>query len=434
MGFDMTAHAAGLWLEPHKYPTQGRALRYRTDIEGDSTDIPDVLDYTAIKRILSDALDGDAAALMQLSDEIEGRDILLQRVASTRRDSLTGMDYAIEPCEATTSEADINMAIEGADYIRGELANITTFEPVCLRGMAKAIGPNLAAIEIEWRSFRPRAFHWTDAARLTIDSQQSSDVRVITDEQPGGEIPQFAKFIMHTPQGVGANRFTTAITRGQAVIYVMKNVLMKNWATFAEIFGMPARIGTYNKATTSADRAKALIALRDMGARAYGLISEDIKFEMQEIARGTEPYSAMVEFLARMQAIGYLGQNLTTDTTGSGGLGGAGAAQIHEGVRRLITESDAKAEEWTLRATLFTWMLQFRFPDRWRIMPVPKFRRIWRDATTLVERAELIRKASQEIGLAVPLNWAQRELNIPDPDKGEGTIARIEAVAAAPFG
>jgi phage gp29-like protein len=125
---------------------------------------------------------------------------------------------------------------------------------------------------------------------------------------------------------------------------------------------------------------------------------------------------------------------LTTDVTGSGGLGGAGAAAVHEGVKRLITEQDIKAEAQTLRQQLFAPMLRFRFPTRFWKMPLPQWVRRFRDATTADVKAGMIRTASQEIGLPVPQRWAMESLGIPEAEDDEALIKRIEPVApAAPF-
>lgn len=417
-----------------RVPYQGHFVGYRADLDAGETRVVDDLDFAAIKSLLDAADDGDAEAMIELSETMEARDLRLKRVASTRRGALTLMDWTVDPLEATSGDATTEMAKEAADFIGGVCSTVPTFDR-CLRGMSQAIGPNLGVVEVIWDGPNVVEFDRIKPTRLTIERQTSEDVRIITQSAPDGDIPPPCKFVIHVPDDTGSFIFTNTIARAVAPIWCIKKLAQADWVTFCEVFGMPVRIAQYSSQATGDEKAETLKALKAMGSKAYALLSDSIKYELKDVARGanSDPFNAILEYCNREEAIGYLGQNLTTDTTGSGGLGGAGAAQIHENVRRAITEEDAKAEEETLRRTLFPWMLRFRFPDRWQSMPIPRFRRIFRDATPLVDKAEVMRKGSQELGLRIPKKWAFRELNIPEAQEGEDVIERLEpALPAAP--
>jgi len=421
----------------HSPPSPGYLIRYNPQLDSGDDRVPDLLNFTAMKGLIDASLDGEADALLELNGEMEARDLHLRRVAATRRGALTGMEYRIEPVESVQDETSKGLAIEAGDFIRSELERITTFRK-CLRKMATAIGPNLAVVELIWgagaNTGRVVDFGPIGHSRLTIDQQSSPRVLIVTMGNPQGSEMPLDKFITHVPDDVGTNIFSNTLTRAMAAIWVTKHFAMQDWGTFCEVFGMPVRVAQYGKNTTPAEKAEALAAMASMGSKAYMLLSDKMQYEMKEVNRQSQPFGGadgIVEYCQRQQAIGYLGQNLTTDTTGSGGLGGAGAAQVHQHTLRIITEEDAANEAQTLREQLFRPMLKYRYPDRWEQMPVPHFVRVWRDPDlTQVEQAEVIRKASQEIGLSVPVAWAKQRLGIPDVEDNEAIIQRFEPVAA----
>lgn len=409
-------------------PTPGQIVGYVPGLDPGGDRIADNLDFVAIKALLDAALDGDAEALLELNSEMEGRDERLKQVAKVRRASLTGLAWEVDPVDTATDEASKALAIKAADYIRAELQRITTFRTL-LRKMATAIGPNLAVTEIVWgagsNAGRVVQFNPIGHQRLRIDYADSPDVLVKTEHDQDGIEQPFAKFITHIPDDVGDRIFSNTITRAQAPIWVAKKFAMQDWVTFCEIFGMPVRVARYQKGATKGEKTEALTALAAMGSKAYMLLSHKFDYEMKEVQRSSDPYQAFMEWAERSQAIGYLGQNLTTDTTGSGGLGGAGAASVHQDTKRLLTEEDAESENATLREQLFSPMLRFRFPDQHELMPVPMFRRIWRDATTNDIKAQTIRTATQDLGLPVGRAWVYKELGIAEPEKDEATIERL---------
>lgn len=416
-------------------PRPGRLIGYSADIDSAPQGLSSTLDFGTVKTVLDAATDGDAQAMLELSDEMEARDLRLHRVVHTRRAAITGPEYKIEPAESSDGDTDAALAVRAADYVREELERITTFD-LCTRAMSKAVMPNLSVVEIEWDREAPNRVKdfWPVAGqRLVIDRSESPNVRIVTTHNRQGDEMPLAKFVTHIPDDVGDNPFINTQARAQAKLFVMKAFQQMYWAQFNEVFGMPVRVAQYQPNATVAEKNAAKAAMADMGSRAWMLLSESMKYELLDVQRGVEPFSAMIEYLERSQAVGCLGQNLSTDTTGSGGLGGAGAAQVHQNVRRDITEEDMRAEERTLRIQLFEPMLQFRFPDEWRGMTAPRFRRVFRDDSPMTGRAEVVRVASQDIGIAVPAQWAYKHLNIPEPADGEAVLARIEP-AVTPMG
>ena len=129
-----------------------------------------------------------------------------------------------------------------------------------------------------------------------------------------------------------------------------------------------------------------------------------------EANRGAKrpPYEALIEHLNRQISKAWLGQTLTTDTTGARGT--FAASTVHEQVRQDILADDLRKEARTLRRDLLSPLVRFRFgPDA----PVPHFGRKARRATSARELADLLDTAVNDLGARVSVDWAHDALGIP---------------------
>ncbi len=119
--------------------------------------------------------------------------------------------------------------------------------------------------------------------------------------------------------------------------------MLKDWVTFAEIFGQPLRLGKYSPGATEADKQALLSAVANIGTDAAAIIPESMLIEFVETrgAGGAEVYERFCEYLDKQVSKAVLGQTLTTETPRDGG-GSRAAAQVHDAVRRDIMESDAR--------------------------------------------------------------------------------------------
>jgi hypothetical protein len=79
--------------------------------------------------------------------------------------------------------------------------------------------------------------------------------------------------------------FIGGILRSAIPLTIIKNFSWQDWSQFVEIFGQPFRTAEYKTGTSNEDKAVAKEALEDFGKNAWALVSEDIKFQLQEAAR-----------------------------------------------------------------------------------------------------------------------------------------------------
>lgn len=363
--------------------------------------------------ILKEADDGSLSAAMQLFEEMEEKDPHLFAVANTRRIALTGMRWRVISAADVRGGVDRARADQAADYCRDVLSRLESFDDA-LQHLALAIGRNLAVAEIVWTAdggpLRPADLIPVDFTRLVFDDLDRP--RILTEDAPrdGIELPP-DKFVVHTPHSVSGHAQRGGLLRVTAMAYLAKNLALKEWMIFAEIFGMPVRIARYEPQATAEEKSELIRMLESLGSNAAGVFSKAVDLQVLEANRGTvgPPYQHLLEFLNREISKAWLGQTLTTDISGQ--QGSFAAASVHEFVRQDILAGDIRGEGRTIRRQLLAPMTRFRFgPDA----PVPFFQRQPDTAKDPGELAGVLDVAVNQLGLRVPESWTRQMLGIPE--------------------
>lgn len=361
-----------------------------------------------LMTILRNADSGALSSAMQLYEEMEEKDPHLYAVAGTRRLALTGLEWTIEP----DSMGDTTMALRTADHARRVLARIDGFDDA-LQHLALAVGRNIAVAELVWDRVDDAVslvdIVPVDFARLALDEVDRP--RILTDDAPidGIELEPH-KFIVHAPQCVSGHPQRGGLLRVTALAYLAKNLALKDWMIFAEVFGMPVRIARYEPSATAEEKREMMRMLESLGSSAAGIFSRGVELQIIEAGRGAKgpPYQSLIEFLNREISKAWLGQTLTTDVSGARGT--LAATSVHEQVRRDILADDIRKESRTVRRDILKPLTQFAFgPDA----PVPLFRRKLTRVGSTRELADLLAVAVNDLGAAVPSGWVHDALNIP---------------------
>jgi len=381
--------------------------------------------------VLREADAGSLSAAMQLYEEMEEKDPHLFAVANTRRLALTGLEWSVEP---DPESGDGAWAQRVADHCRGVLKRLDAFDDV-LQHLSLAVGRNIAVAELVWESgddgLTLTDIVPVDFARLVFDDLDRP--RILTDEEPsqGMELVP-SKFIVHAPHCATGHPQRGGLLRVTALAYLGKNLALKDWMIFAETFGMPVRIARYEPAATAEEKREMLDMLESLGANAAGIFSRAVDLQILEANRGpgAAPYERLIEFFNREISKAWLGQTLTTDTTGARGT--FAASTVHEQVRQDVLADDLRKEARTLRRDVLTPLTRFTFgPDA----PVPVFRRKLRRVRSTAELADLLDTAVNKLGLHVPADWTHEALDLPQTrdataqseprPSGSGSVGRV---------
>lgn len=86
-----------------------------------------------------------------------------------------------------------------------------------------------------------------------------------------------------------------------ALVYLAKQLALKDWMVFAEIFGMPVRIARYEPSATAEEKRELLHMLETLASHAAGIFSRGVELEVIEANRGTigPPFERFIDFLNR---------------------------------------------------------------------------------------------------------------------------------------
>lgn len=371
--------------------------------------------------ILREADDGSLSGPMQLFEEMEEKDAHLYAVANTRRLALTGLEWQVISAVDVVEGIDRGAADEAAAYCRSVLAGLDAFDEV-LQHLSLAIGRNIAIAEVVWDvtsgELRPVDLVPVDFTRIMFDEVDRP--RILTEDEPrdGIELPPH-KFIVYTPHSVSGHPQRGGLLRVTAMVYLAKNLALKDWMIFAEVFGMPVRIARYEPNATAEEKRELLSMLESLGSNAAGIFSRAVELQVIEANRGSPgpPYRQLVEFLNREMSKAWLGQTLTTDTTGQGGS--FAASRVHDMVRQDVLADDIRKEGRTIRRDLLGPVTRLRFgPDA----PVPYFRRKLKQPVDTTQLAGVLDVAVNRLGVSVPLGWAHEALGIPLAEKDGATV------------
>lgn len=258
-----------------------------------------------------------------------------------------------------------------------------------------------------------------DFARLTFG--EFDDLRILTENEPrdGEKLPPH-KFVVHTPHATSGHAQRGGLLRVTSMVYLAKNLALKDWMIFAEVFGMPVRIARYEPTATKEEKQELLRMLDSLGSNAAGIFSRAVELQVLEANRGTQgpPFEKLIDFLNREMSKAWLGQTLTTEVSSRGGT--LAASRVHEEVRRDILQDDVRKEGRTIRRDLLAPAVRLRFGAD---VPVPFFRRRPNRLENAGALADVLRSAVNDMGLRVSEGWAHEAMGLPRAAEGERAVA-----------
>jgi phage gp29-like protein len=372
--------------------------------------------------ILREADAGSLSATMQLFEEMEEKDAHLYSVANTRRLAITGLEWQVVSAADLRPGVDRVAAEEAAAYCRRVLAGLENFDDA-LQHLSLAVGRNIAIAELVWETVGGELslvdICPVDFTRIVFDDLGQPRIQTKDEPVDGVELAP-NKFVVHTPHSVSGYASRGGLLRVTAMVYLAKNLTLKDWLIFAEVFGMPVRVARCEPSATAEEKRELLEMLDTLGSNACGVFSRAVELQLIEANRGSAgpPYEHLIDFLNREMSKAWLGQTLTTETPGTRGT--FTAAKVHEEVRGDIRADDIRKEGRTVRRDILTPLTRFRFgPDA----PVPYFRRKPGRASELEELAGVLDTAVNRLGARVPAAWVHEVMGIPQAAEGDEVLA-----------
>lgn len=373
-----------------------------------------------LATILQEADAGDPTRQAELFGEMLERDGKLGSLFQTRKLAVQGLAWEIQPADDSAE------ATRAADFAREQLQGLALDE--ALAQLLDAVAYGYAGLEIGWqlagRTVVIQELHPVELRRLTWLPRGSAPLpaapRLLTDAEPiyGQELPPW-KFVVHRYRARSGSVLRAGLMRTCAWMYLFKHYTFKDWVAFAEVYGMPLRLGKYQPGASKEDREALLAAVRAIGHDAAGIISASTEIEFIQAAQrmGPELYERLIEITNKEMALAVLGQTLTSEV---GSVGSLAAGKVHEQVRQDLVRADAKAVGGTMRHHLLRPLVGFNLG--WDV-PVPQFVFVIEEPADLKTESEVITNLVEAgFGRAIPLAHVHERFHIRRPAAGEPTL------------
>ncbi len=374
----------------------------------------DTLSPRRIKRMLLAAESGDLAAQAELFERMEEKDGELDAHLRTRKAGVARLAYHVQPADRSPA------AQEAAELCREALAEVPDL-PQAVFDLLDAVPKGFAAQEIQWetgrRQWRParllyRPQRWFKAA-------EDGETLMLADKHGGAEPINPLNFVIHRVRARSGFCARSGLLRSCVRAFVVRHFAWKDWMAFAEVYGMPPRLGWLREDVPwdSQEARELWQAVRALGMDAAAVVREGNRIEMLDTRSGGEGavFERILDRAAHELRLAVLGQLLT-----SGGEGGGSYAlgEVHNQVRWDLIEADARALERTLTGQLLRPVVRLNLgPDH----PVPAWRFEAERPRDLGELASTV-KTLAEAGLAIPAEWAYARFGIPKPAAGEPVL------------
>ena len=396
-----TSHYSHLQRELQTHPTRG-------------------LTPSKLASILDQAEQGDLLAQFDLYEDMEEKDGHIAAELGKRRRALL-VDWSVVPPDNPTP-AEKRNAEQLAELV-GEIADL---EDV-LFDVTDAIGKGFSCCEIEWHKpgkfWVPKTITHRPQSWFTVHRGYRQQLRLrsnTTVDGIVGEPLQTFGWITHVHKAKSGYLERTAMFRQLVWPYLFKNYSVGDLAEFLEIYGIPVRIGKYPSGASEKEKMTLLRALVGIGHNAAGIIPAGMELDFLDAATGDpKAFELMLNWCERTQSKVILGGTLTSGADGKSSTNALG--NVHNEVRKDLRDSDIRQVGSTITRDLLypLALLNGLAPDGMRRCSV--FQLDVGETEDMAAYAEALPKLV-DIGVQIPVQWAQEKLGIPQPEDGEPVL------------
>ncbi|WP_052465015.1 DUF935 domain-containing protein [Geoalkalibacter subterraneus] len=368
-------------------------------------------------RILEDAERGDIKAQHELFDDMEEKDPQIAADLGKRRQLAAEMEWQIVAPDGANAQEK-----KAAEFCADVFSGIEVEDLII--EMGSGIGHGWANLELPWSIdggrriieqpiFRPHSWF-----RLPLDNQQ--ELRLRDNSATGAPLWPLG-WVQHRHRAKAGYVSRSGLLRVLAWPYLFQNYALGDLAELLEIYGLPARIGTYPRNATSKERATLLRAVTTLGHRAAGIIPEGMQIEFKEAANGkSDLFESMMRWCERAKGKAILGSTLTSGTgegTNTNALG-----NVHERSQQSLLRSDARQYAGTICRDILWPMaaLNFGIEDRRR---APRFFLDPGDTEDFKLLSESL-PVFVDLGAKIPSWWLHEKTRIPQAEEGEEVLQR----------
>ena len=372
-----------------------------------------------LAAILRSAEIGTAESYLDLAEEMEERDLHYLAVLGVRKRQVSQLTVTVEPADETAEAMRDAELVE--EWLEGTEIEDEIFD------MLDAVGKGYSVHEIIWdmseRQWMPMKLKYQLPRWFTYDRITGADLKLRDPGGPEGWVDLApAKFIVHRHAAKSGIPIRGGIARAVAWGWMFKNYSLRDWVRFFEGWGMPMRIGKYDRSATEQEKEILLRAVRDIAGDAAAIIPDTMSFELLGSSRGqgspvpnADMYHMLLQYIDSLISKVILGQTLTTEPGESGSYS---LGQVHDAVRHDIERSDARQLAATLNRDLVLPLVALNHGPKTMYPKIVIGREEQSDPAMLAEAvAKLV-----PLGLEVSQMEMRGKLGLSEPEPGEDIL------------
>lgn len=366
---------------------------------------------TAILEASTDSI--DPREFLWMAEEMEEKETHYFAVLGQRKLAVESVDATVEA--ASDDAADVKIADAVREMMDLECVSGSRFD--LLDGLGKSFGASEIIWDTSESQWQPKAIENCQPSWFLFDLVDRSTLRLRDMADPALGVPlKPFKFIVHKPRLKSGLPIRNGLARIVAFAWICKQYMLKDWMAFAEVFGMPIRMGRYPATATPRDIAVLRRAVANIGSDAACVIPESMKIELTQIsntAGAADLFERGCKYLDDQISKAVVGQTSTSDSQKSGL--GSHNADVHNEVRGDIRDADCFALASTYNRDLVKPFVDLNFGPQRRY---PKLKIRKPEARDLSLIAESLSKLIP-VGLRVEASEVRDMFGFSDPDKSD---------------
>lgn len=380
-------------------------------------------------QMIQAAKDGSHFEYLDLAHEMEERDAHYFSVLQTRKLAVVQLEMTVEP--VSDDPQDVKEAAAITDLIVKRAA----FRESLIH-IVDGLGKGFSVVEMLWYKkpdvWCPSQFLWRKQRWFQFDRETASELRIYDGTIDGVKMDPY-KFILHKPHVFSGTSLASGLARVVAAYHLFKSFAIRDWMAFAEIFGIPIRIGRYDTEATDDDKEMLRTAVRDIGSDAAAIIPKNVEIEFVRAAQsgfaGSDSFfAALTGWINKEISKVVLGQTMTTEDGSS-----LGQAKVHEQVRNDIRNADAHQLENTLNRDVAKPFTDLNFGSRDEETMYPKIKL----DTSEPEDLEMLSKSLPPFidrGMKVAARVVADKFKLPEPEARDLLLTPMVKAAPSPDG
>jgi len=320
-----------------------------------------------IGAALRDAAQGNHTDFLSLAQDCEERYLHFASVLQTRKLGVIGKEIEVISGDGSSVGQTI------ADAYREQVVE-TEAHYELLTDLLDALSKGFSVCQPIWDTdgqspfWNFKEFQFVDQRLFKYDDETMTMLRIDDGSEEGLELPP-DQFVVHTPKLRSGIQIRTGLARAACIGYMFQRQAISSWSSFAEVYGMPLRIGKYDPLTSGpAEISKLRSAIVNLAFDAACVVPNDMTLEVLDARRptsGDNVFEGLARFWDEQISKLVLGQTMTADNGSS-----EAQAKIHNIIRVDIAQADARSLSATIRNQVAKLWVRYNYGP---LAPIPKF-------------------------------------------------------------